>query len=85
MEGLVNVEVFSGPQCAHCERAKMMLDRNGIAYTEHDISVAESQAELARRLPRAKSVPQVFVAGEHIGNDEDLELLLRRVAEDSSC
>lgn len=68
------VEVFtSGPQCAHCTRAKALLDEKGVDYVELDITVDEAHRdELVDRLPRARSMPQIFIGGEHIGSTEDL-------------
>ena len=71
----MNVEVFSGPNCGFCERTKQLLARRGVAYTDRDISHPEHRDELARRLPRSNSIPQIFINGEHIGGNEDLELL----------
>ncbi len=38
---------------------------------------ATHRDELLRRLPNARALPQIFVAGEHIGSFEDLEILDR--------
>lgn len=35
------------------------------------------RAELMRRLPRVKAIPQIFIDGEHVGGYEDLEVLYR--------
>lgn len=71
----MSVEVFSGPNCSYCQRAKEFLERKGVAYTDYDISQPEHRDELARRVPRARAIPQIFISGEHIGGSEDLELL----------
>ncbi len=71
----MNVEVFSGPNCNYCKRAKELLDQKGVAYTDLDISTPEHRDEFIRRLPRARAIPQIFFNGEHIGGCEDLELL----------
>ncbi len=71
----MTVEVFSGPNCAYCKRAKDLLDRKGVAYSDFDISKPEHRDEFVQRLPRARAIPQIFVNGEHIGGCEDLELL----------
>lgn len=69
----MTVEVFTGVNCGYCEKAKALLERNAIAFRELDISGdAANRDELIRRLPRSKSIPQVFVDGEHIGGYEDL-------------
>ena len=53
------------------------MDERGLAYTETDLSADPANVdELRRRLPRSKSIPQIFVDGEHIGGFEDLELRL---------
>ena len=71
----MKVEVFSGPACGYCRRAKALLDGKGVAYADLDISLAAHREEFARRLPRARSIPQIFIDGQHIGGFEDLEIL----------
>ncbi len=71
----MTVEVFSGPNCNYCKRAKELLDQKGVAFTDLDISAPEHRDEFVRRLPRARAIPQIFIDGEHIGGCEDLELL----------
>lgn len=72
------VEVFSGPECAYCRQAKALLDEKGVDYKELDISNVNHRDELVRRLPRSRSIPQIFVDGEHIGSFEDLQILNER-------
>ena len=70
------IEIFSSPKCGYCDAAKALLKGKGLVYRERDIaSDPEERAELLRRLPRAKAVPQIFIDGRHIGGFEDLELL----------
>jgi len=73
-----NVEIFTGPGCSYCEKAKTALQERGIAYLERDISDEAVLAELRERQPRVKSIPQIFVSGDHIGGYEDLVLRLER-------
>ena len=72
----MKIEIFTGPGCRYCERAKALLAEHGLAYSERDVGQAEVRAEFAARLPREKAVPQVIIDGEHIGGCEDLELHL---------
>jgi len=72
------VEIFSGPQCNYCEAAKALLDAKGIEYVEMRIDEPANRAEYAERLPRSKSIPQIFIDGEHIGGLEDLQLMDQR-------
>ncbi len=69
------IEVFSGPNCNYCKRAKALLESKGAAYTDFDISQPEHRDEFVRRLPRARAIPQIFIDGEWIGGCEDLEML----------
>ena len=41
----------------------------------NDIGDAAHREELLRRLPRSKSIPQIFIDGAHIGGFEYLEIL----------
>lgn len=70
-----SVEIFTGPNCAYCQRAKALLDRKGLRYREMDVSVVAHREELLRRLPRARSIPQIFITGTYVGGCEDLEML----------
>lgn len=73
---MAKIEIFSGPRCAYCAQAKELLDSKGLAYEDFDISGdSDHKEELLKRLPRARTIPQIFVAGEHIGGCEDLRLL----------
>jgi len=70
--------VYTGPACSHCEAAKTMLNERGLEFEERDISEPSVLAELKERLPRSRAIPQIFLDGEHLGNDEDLRLYLER-------
>jgi len=72
-----DIEIFTGPGCAHCEQAKALLRQHELDYSERDISVAGVIDEFRQRLPRAKALPQIFADGEHIGSLEDLQILLK--------
>lgn len=69
------IQIYTGPNCGYCKRAKALLDRKQLAYREIDISEPRHHEELLRRLPRARTIPQIFVGERHLGGCEDLELL----------
>ena len=71
-----NIEIFSGPGCSHCEAAKALLKHKQLAFKERDISAPGVMEEFRKRMPRLKSIPQIFIDGEHIGGLEDLRLKL---------
>ena len=72
-----DIVIYTGPGCAHCETAKAMLRAHRLEFVEKDVSDPDTLEDLARRLPRARSLPQIFADGEHLGNDEDLRLRLK--------
>ncbi len=70
------IEIFTTSRCGYCERTKALLARRGHAYLELDVSAEPAHLEaFRRRLPRVKAVPQIFIAGNHIGGYDDLCLL----------
>ncbi len=73
---MAEIEIYSGPGCSYCEAAKALLDEWGMPYTEHDVADPTVLAEFHARLPRVKSIPQIFFDGDHIGGYEDLRMKL---------
>lgn len=69
------IEIYTGPNCGYCQRAKALLNRKKLPYREFDISVPDHHLELLRRIPRARTIPQIFIGERHLGGCEDLELL----------
>ena len=69
-----DVEIFTGPRCGYCTAAKSLLQQLGMSYTERDVRDPEVLQEMRVRLPRSKSIPQIFIDGEHIGGYDDLRL-----------
>ena len=72
---MAKIEVFTAPNCGYCERAKALLRAKGLAFAELDISAEKQRQVFQERLPRVRAVPQIFIAGKHIGGYEDLLLL----------
>jgi len=65
-------EIYTTQTCPWCQRAKVALDKHGIKYREIDVTTDRAlQIEMIKRSER-KSVPQIFLAGEHIGGFDDL-------------
>jgi GrxC family glutaredoxin len=64
--------VYSTQYCPWCQRAKGLLDKNGIEYTEVDVTEDRAlQTQMIERSGR-KTVPQIFFGDEHIGGFDDL-------------
>lgn len=72
------IEIYTKMFCGFCTRAKHLLDTKGVTYTEYDISRGGTdREEMLRRKPDARTVPQIFIAGEAIGGSDELARLER--------
>ena len=75
---MAEVELYTTPFCPYCVRARALLERKGVAYTDIDIiGEPARRAEMVRRAGGRTSVPQIFVRGEHIGGSDELLALDR--------
>ncbi|MBW4466153.1 MAG: glutaredoxin 3 [Pegethrix bostrychoides GSE-TBD4-15B] len=70
------VEVYTWSSCPFCIRAKALLDKKGVTYTEHCIDGDEpARAKMSERANGRRSVPQIFIDDQHIGGCDDLYAL----------
>jgi len=73
-----SVEIYTWRTCPFCVRAKQLLDRKGVAYTEHSVDGDEPARDaMAARGNGRRSVPQIFIADQHIGGCDELHALER--------
>ncbi len=71
-----HVEIYTTPFCPFCYRAKMLLGKKGIAFSEINVMMRpEKRREMAARADGQSTVPQIFVDGEHVGDCDDLTRL----------
>ncbi|MFM8605473.1 MAG: glutaredoxin 3 [Cyanobium sp.] len=77
---MAKVEIYTWRFCPFCIRAKQLLDRKGVAYTEYEIDGDEAarEAMVARGSDGRRSVPQIFIEDRHVGGCDDLFSLDRR-------
>ena len=68
----VDVSLFSKPGCPHCARAKQLLQENNLGFEEIVLGQDASLLSL-RAISGSTTVPQIFIAGKHIGSADDLE------------
>jgi glutaredoxin 3 len=72
------VEIYSTMWCPFCSRAKALLLRKGVAFTEIDIDAEPARrAEMMARAGGRRTVPQIFIDDEHIGGCDDIVALDR--------
>jgi glutaredoxin 3 len=62
--------------CPYCVRAKDLLTRKGVVFTEHHIdSNDELRNTMITRSGGRRSVPQIFINDQAIGGCDDLYAL----------
>jgi glutaredoxin 3 len=75
---MAEVELYTTIFCPYCARARALLERKGVAYTDIDIlEEPVRRSEMIRRAGGRTTVPQIFIDGEHIGGSDELVALDR--------
>lgn len=73
---MATIELYSGPYCAYCLRAKALLKRKGVKFIEYDVHADPSRrVEMLSRSNGARTIPQIFINGYHIGGSDELHAL----------
>ena len=68
-----NVEIYTWSRCPFCIRAKGLLDKKGVEYSEYCIDGDEkARAKMKKRANGRSSVPQIFIDDRHIGGCDDI-------------
>lgn len=72
---MAKVVMYSTQFCPYCVRAKMLLERKGVEFTDIRVDIErERYSEMITRAGRS-SVPQIFINDDHIGGCDDLYAL----------
>merc|ERR1712192_40017 len=64
--------IYTKPTCRFCKAAKALLREMGKPFLEKDITEAKHSTEMYRHVPNAKTVPQIFLDGVHVGGFSEL-------------
>lgn len=68
-----NVELYTKPTCGFCHMAKRLLTSKGISFQEVDIMAQpDRRSEMVQRSNGGRTVPQIFINGQHVGGCDDL-------------
>jgi glutaredoxin 3 len=74
-----NVEIYTWSTCPFCIRAKALLKKKGVDFTEYVIDGDEAAREqMAQRSNGPRSLPQIFINDQHIGGCDDIHALDRQ-------
>ncbi|MFW5873562.1 MAG: glutaredoxin 3 [Bacillota bacterium] len=66
------IEIYSLEWCPYCEKAKALIKSKGFSYEEFKLNDEGIKEEMEKRTDGAKTVPQIFIDGKHIGGYDQL-------------
>jgi len=70
------VEIYTTRSCPYCIAAKALLKRKGVPYEETDVGADPAlRAAMTSRAGGRRSVPQIFIGGQHVGGCDDIHAL----------
>jgi glutaredoxin 3 len=73
---MAQVEIYTTMLCGFCARAKMLLKKKGVPFSEIKVGMdAAKRAEMEQRSGGGRTVPQIFIDGKHVGGCDELEML----------
>ena len=73
------VTIYTRDLCGYCSAAKRLLDKKGVAYTEHNATGApDVRQQMIQRANGRSTFPQIFVGETHVGGCDDLHDLEAR-------
>lgn len=76
---MARVTVYTTQVCPYCVQAKRLLGERSIPYDEIDVSSdAALRDEMIQRAGGKRTVPQIFIDGEHVGGYTELRALADR-------
>ncbi len=68
-----NVTVYTTNYCPYCTRAKSLLSKKKVPFEEIDVTGDDAmRVKLVEMSDGMKTVPQIFIGGEHVGGFTDL-------------
>jgi glutaredoxin 3 len=70
------VTVYTTQMCPYCVQAKRILGERSIPYDEIDVGSDEIRRdEMVQRAGGRRTVPQIFIDGDHVGGYVELRAL----------
>ncbi|HYN78598.1 MAG TPA: glutaredoxin 3 [Lamprocystis sp. (in: g-proteobacteria)] len=72
------VVIYATASCSYCVRARALLQRKGVEFTEIRVDGHPEQRREMIQRSRRHTVPQVFIDDHHVGGYDDLARLDKR-------
>ena len=75
---MATIELYTTMFCPYCARARSLLQKKGVSFTDIDVMVDDDKREeMVARAGGRRTVPQIFIDGRHIGGSDELVALDR--------
>ena len=71
------VVIYSTLLCQYCHRAKALLRKKGVPFTEIDVGMDREKREEMEARAHRHTVPQIFIGDTHVGGSDELHALDR--------
>ena len=69
-----NIEIYTGPLCAFCDRAIALLNKKGVSFKKIDLASDPNKMEdMIKKTNGMRTVPHIFIDGQHIGGSDKLQ------------
>ena len=69
------IEIYATSFCRHCMDARDFLQAKGVEYEEYLLDLMPLEKDVMIERCGQKSIPQIFINGQHIGGLTDLREL----------
>ena len=77
------VKIYSTQSCPYCTAAKGFFQRKGIEPIEIDLTNEPEKLASLKKETGWMTVPQIFINGDFVGGDDDVQELHRKGVLDS--
>lgn len=73
---MASVEIYTTKTCPYCVRAKNLLNAKDVDFVEHDVTGDDAARDaLVKKSNGMRTVPQIFINGQHVGGYDNLAAL----------
>jgi glutaredoxin 3 len=72
---MTDITIYTTTYCPYCVRAKDLLKRKGQPFTELNAEDDAVREAMVAKAGGRRTVPQIFINGQHIGGCDDLYAL----------
>ena len=70
-----DIVIYTKDTCPYCFAAKSLLKEKRVSFREHEISDDPARRAEMISLSGRRTVPQIFINGEHVGGYDDIAML----------